>query len=144
PGERPCWRCGGAVMELDLDTFLVTVYVPVADLYAERFAPRKPRRPGPAPELSDEEVLTLVLVAQWLPQRSERAFLRYAAAHWRAYFPRRLHQSAFNRRARDLGGAVAALGPAIATLARQQFGLATAYQVWDGLPIPLEQPCRGR
>lgn len=131
-------------MELDVDTFLVTVYVLVADLYRERFAAHKPRRPGRPPELSDEEVLTLVLLAQWLPQRSERAFLRYVAAHWRAYFPRLLTQGAFNRRARDLGGAVAAPGPAIATLARQRLGLARAYQVWDGLPIPLEQPCRGR
>jgi hypothetical protein len=131
-------------MELDVDTFLVTVYVLVADLYRERFAPRKPRRPGARPELSDEEVLTLVLLAQWLPQRSERAFLRYAAAHWRAYFPRLLHQSAFNRRARDLGQVLAALGPAVATLARQRLGLARAYQVWDGLPIPLERPCRAR
>lgn len=131
-------------MELDLDTFLTTVYVLVADLYREQFAPRKPRRPGRQPELADEEVLTLVLLAQWQAQRSERACLQYAARHWRAYFPRLLEQSAFNRRARDLGGVLAALGPAVATLALDRLGVAPAYQVWDGLPIPLERPCRGR
>src|SRR5260221_13940560 len=99
-------------MELDVDTFLVTVYVLVADLYRERFAPRKPRRPGRPPELSDEEVLTLVLLGQWLPQRSERAFLRYVAAHWRAPFPPRPPPSALHPPPPALGGAGGAPGAA--------------------------------
>ena len=33
-------------MEVDLDTFLVTVYCIVDDLHRERFAGLKPKRPG--------------------------------------------------------------------------------------------------
>src|SRR5688572_30609540 len=98
-------------MELDLDTFLTAVYCVVDDLYRSEFARAKPARPGPRPRLSDGEVLTLAVLAQWQRGRSERAFLRYAGRHWRSDFPRLLSQSAFNRRARDLAGVLCALGP---------------------------------
>src|SRR5439155_21186115 len=97
-------------MDLDLDTFLTTVYCVVDDLYRAEFAPAKPVRPGPRPRLSDGEVLALAILAQWQRGRSERAFLRYAGRRWRGYFPRLLSQSAFNRRARDLAGVLCALG----------------------------------
>ena len=129
-------------MELDLDTFLVTVYCTVDDLYRGEYAAAKPRRPGKKPELTDSEVLTLMVLGQWHPRRSERAFVRYAARHWRGYFPRLLSPSAFNRRARDLCGVLCQLGPAIAQQVEQQVG-AGAYEVLDGVPVPLMRRCRG-
>ncbi len=62
-------------MELDLTTFLVTVYCAVDDIYQEQMAALRPRRRGPRPDLSDSEVLTLALLDQWQHRRSERAFL---------------------------------------------------------------------
>ena len=52
-------------MTLDLDTFLTALYTTVDDLYSEHYAHRKPQRPGRRPELSDSEVLTLAICAQW-------------------------------------------------------------------------------
>jgi hypothetical protein len=130
-------------MEIDLDTFLVTVYCVVDDLYRERFAPHKPGRPGKKVALADSEALTLMLLAQWQGRRSEAAFVRYAAAHWRGYFPRLLSQSAFNRRARDLWGVLCALGPAVSARAEAELGLAIAYEAMDGVPVPLMRRCRG-
>jgi hypothetical protein len=130
-------------MELDLDTFLVTFYCAVDDLYCEKFAPLKPVRPGREPALSDSEVITLALLAQWHPQRSEGQFLRYVRQQWRSYFPRLLDQSAFNRRARDLMGVIARLGPAIAAKAQTDLGITGGWEVLDGLPIPLMRLCRG-
>jgi hypothetical protein len=129
-------------MELDLDTFLTTVYCVVDDLYRAEFAPAKPVRPGPKPELSDGEVLTLMALAQWQRGRSERRFVAYAARHWRAYFPRLLERSAFNRRARDLAGVLCALGPRVAARLAALAG-APAYEALDGVPVPLMRRCRG-
>ncbi len=130
---------------LDLDTFLATVYCVVDDLYRQHCARRKPRRPGRRPELSDSEVLTLALLAQWWSDNSERAFCAYAADHWRAYFPRLLDPSALNRRVRDLTGVLAVLGPLVAEHARAALGLGPApYEVVDGAPVPLMQRCRGQ
>ena len=52
-------------MTLDFDTFLVALYTIVDDLYCAHFAWRKPRRRGPKPRLTDSEVLTIAIVAQW-------------------------------------------------------------------------------
>src|SRR5215213_1058134 len=95
-------------MDLDLETFLITLYVMVDDLYQQQVRPRMPACGGPAPHLSDSEVLCLGLAAQWrsgVPWKSERGCLRYAHKHWRALFPGLTSQSAFNRRLRRLWGA---------------------------------------
>jgi DDE family transposase len=130
-------------MEIDLGTFLVTVYCVVDDLYRSEFAPLKPARPGKKPELSDSEVLTLMVLAQWFARRSESGFVRYARKHWPGYFPRMLSQSAFNRRGRDLGGVLCAMAPALAEGVAGAFGLAPAYEVMDAVPVPLMRRCRG-
>ena len=126
-------------MTLDLDTFLVALYTIVDDLYQERYAHTKPRRPGRRPELSDSEVLTLAICAQWFGS-SERAFVRYVSRHWRAYFPRLLSQSATNRRCRDLAGVMSQMTVAVA----ERLGACTApYQAIDTVPLPLMRRCRG-
>ncbi len=130
-------------MELDLNTFLTTVYCIVDDLYQAHFARRKPVRRGPKPELSDSEVLTLALLAQWQPRRSEMAFVDYAVQHWRSYFPQLGSRSEFNRRVRDVWGVLCELGPAIYQLTEQLLGVASAYQVLDCVPVPLMRRCRG-
>lgn len=127
-------------MPIDLDTFLVALYTIVDDLYQQQAAPLKPVRPGPRPTVSDSEVLTLAVCAQWWG-RSERAFLRYAQAYWRAYFPRFLSQSAYNRRGRDLAGVLVALVPVVA----QELRAATAaYEVVDTVAVPLLRRWRGQ
>jgi hypothetical protein len=131
-------------MELDVDTFLVTVYCMVDDLYQAEFAPQKPPRPGRKPQVTDSEVLTLAVLAQWQQDRSERRFLRYVRQHWRRYFPRQLSQSAFNRRARDLMGVLAQLGPAVSRETVRTLGQGPPYEVLDTVPVPLMRRCRGQ
>jgi len=130
-------------VELDLDTFLVAVYVTVDELYQASLAEHKPTRRGKRAELSDSEVLTLAILAQWQGRRSEAAFLRHALGHWRGYFPRLLSQADFNRRARDVGGALCALGPLIAQRLAAALPAGPRYAVLDGVPVPLARRCRG-
>jgi hypothetical protein len=127
-------------MTLDLDTFLVALYTITDDLYLEYAAPHKPSRPGPAPQLSDSEVLALIICAQWY-HGSERSFIRYAFQHWRSYFPHLLSQSAFNRRSRDLAGV---LVPLVAVIGAKLQAYLAPYQVFDTLPVPLLHRCRGQ
>jgi hypothetical protein len=129
-------------MHIDLDTFLTTVYCITSDLYQQHFARQKPHRRGKRTELSDEEVMTLAIVGQWQSNRSERAFGRYVARHWRGYFPRLLSQSQLNRRLRDVAGVLCALGPLVAWRLSQELGMVT-HEVLDGVPVALMQRCRG-
>jgi hypothetical protein len=131
-------------MEIDLDTFLVTVYVHVDDIYRERFSHLKPIRPGPQPRVSDSEVLLLALLWHWHGARSERAFMRFVRRHWSGYFPAPLSQSSFNRRARDLRGVLAGLGPEIARRVSAVCGTTPAYETADAAAVPLLRPCRGK
>ncbi len=130
------------MMTLDRDTFLVTVYGVLDELYGERFASQKPVRPGPAVDLSDSEVLTIMVLGQWQKDRSAGAFVRHVRQHWRGYFPQMLSQSAFNRRARDLMPVLCALGPAVAERVVAAWP-GVPYEVVDGVPVPLARRCRG-
>jgi hypothetical protein len=127
-------------MRIDLDTFLVTLYVLVDDAYQAHIAAHKPLRRGQPPRLSDSEVLTLAICQQWIGA-SERAFLRYVDTYWRSYFPVLLDQSAYNRRVRDLAGVLVHLVP---LLADELLPALPGYQVLDGIAIPLACCCRGR
>ena len=126
-------------MTVDLDTFLVALYTIVDELYQQHVAPHRPVRRGRRAVLSDGEVLTRLVCEQW-HGRSERGFLRYAHEHWRSSCPHLLDQSAFNRRARDLAGALTHLVPLVAA----ELGAALASdQVIDGVGVPLARRSRG-
>ena len=123
----------------DRDTVLATVYCLVDDLYRAHLAPRRPPG-GRPPAVNDSEVLTLMILSQWRPDRSQRAFLRMLEREraWRTAFPHRLSQSAFCRRAHHLWGALAALAPLILTAAETQLGVPVPlYGVIDGVPVPV-------
>jgi hypothetical protein len=117
---------------VDLDSFLVSLYVLVDDWWREHHTPAT-RKPGRPALLSESEVLTLAILSQWPRFRSERDFWRFARAHLRSYFPTLCSQSQFNRRARALEPQMCAFQHDLAkTLACES----AAYHVVDTTLIP--------
>ena len=110
----------------------MSVYVLIDDWWrADRsLTARKPGRP---PRLTDSEVLTLTVLAQWPRFRSERDFWRFAQAHLRSYFPTLCSQSQFNRRVRALALELRAFQR---DLARTLPKSSVAYRVMDTTLIP--------
>ena len=99
---------------MDLDSFLVSSYVLVDDWWQAERA-RAPRRsPGRPVLLTDPEVITLAILAQWPRFRSERDSWRFAWAHLRPYFPNLCTQGQLNRRIRALEPEMRALQRAFA------------------------------
>ena len=86
---------------MDLDSFLVSLYVLVDDWWKLEYSSEPPRAGRPA-LLSDPEVITLAILAQWPRFRSERDFWRFASSHLRPYFPKLCTQGQLNRRIRAL------------------------------------------
>jgi Transposase DDE domain len=86
---------------LDLDSFLVSLYVLVDDWWKLQRSSEPPRAGRPA-LLTDPEVITLAILAQWPRFRSERDFWRFAQAYLRPYFPKLCSQSQLNRRVRSV------------------------------------------
>jgi hypothetical protein len=88
---------------MDLDSFLVSLYVLVDDWWRERHPPSSlPNKPGRPALLCESEVLTLAILSQWPRFRSERDFWRFASWHLRPYFPKLCTQGQLNRRIRAL------------------------------------------
>ena len=117
---------------MDLDSFLVSLYVSVDDWWRAEH-PSTPPRPGRPALLSESEILTLAILAQWPRFRGERDFWRFASAHLRGYFPNLCSQSQFNRRARDLEPEMRALQGAFAS---ELVEPSAVYRVLDTSLIP--------
>ena len=87
---------------MDLDSFLVSLYVLVDDWWRERHPPSVPNKLGRPALLCESEVLTPAILSQWPRFRSERDFWRFACSHLRPYFPKLCTQGQLNRRIRAL------------------------------------------
>jgi hypothetical protein len=86
---------------LYLYSFLVSLYVLVDDWWKLKHSSDPPRTGRPA-LLTDPEVITLAILAQWPRWRSERDFWRFAHAHLCPYFPNLCSQGQLNPRVRSL------------------------------------------
>jgi hypothetical protein len=118
---------------MDLDSFLVSLYVLVDDWWKASHPPNAPRKPGRPALLSESEVLTLAILAQWPRFRSERDFWRFAQAHLRSYFPNLCSQSQLNRRIRALEPEMRLLQRAFAEDLTEPSAL---YRVMDTTLVP--------
>ena len=119
---------------MDLDSFLVSLYVLVDDWWHEHHpSSARKRKPGRPPLLSNPEVITLAILAQWPRFRSERDFFRFAWAHLRSYFPSLCSQGQLNRRIRALEPELRELQLA---LARELTEPSAVYRVMDTTLVP--------
>jgi Transposase DDE domain len=117
---------------MDLDSFLVSLYVLVDDWWKLDRSSEPPKTGRPA-LLTDSEVLTLAILAQWPRFRSERDFWRLASSHLRSYFPTLCSQSQFNRRVRALEPELRALQLAFA---RELAEPSAVYRIVDTTLVP--------
>jgi hypothetical protein len=121
---------------MDLDTFFTEWYVFVDDWYKAEGANLMQRRAGPTLKMSDSEVLTIAIAAQWrvgVPWQSERGIVRYLQTHGQQWFPQLLQRSRFNERVRLLWGALVRLQQ---VLAQQLTSAASVYECVDCVPLP--------
>lgn len=121
---------------LDLDTFIIMIYVFVEEWYQKAIAPVKAKRGRPS-KFSDSEMLTVALLSEWragVSWQSERGCLRYLQQHYQAWFPHLPQRSAFNTRKRHLLGVCIRLQQAVAELLNASE--VPSYESVDSLPIP--------
>ncbi len=95
---------------LDKATVLTTIFTIVDDaMKASPDIQRALRRPGPAPQLRDSEVVTLALYQELIGEPREDHFFRLHGRGLLPYFPRLNERSRYNRRKRDLWAAILAV-----------------------------------
>jgi hypothetical protein len=85
---------------VDLSTFIVSVFCLVDD----RLGGRRIRQRGPAPKLSDSEVITMEVVGEFLGMDTDKGIYTYFRRHYPEWFPRisEVHRTTFARQAANL------------------------------------------
>ena len=85
---------------MDLSTFIVSVFCFIDD----RLKEHRIRQHGPAPKLSDSEVLTIEVVGEFLGINTDKGIYRYFRRHYAEWFPAlsSVHRTTFSRQAANL------------------------------------------
>jgi hypothetical protein len=123
---------------VDLEEFIVTVFVLIDDLMQEVATTpgwRRIRRRGPAPRLHDSEVLTMVVVGEFLGHDTDTALYDYFRRHHAALFPvlPTVHRTTFARQAANLWAVTERLWALVLARVPHDPGLALI----DSVPAPV-------
>jgi hypothetical protein len=95
---------------LDKATVLITLFTIVDDtMKGSAMIQQVVKRPGPAPRLSDSEVITIALYQELIGEPREDHFFRLHQASLRTFFPGLNERSRYNRRKRDLWSVILAV-----------------------------------
>lgn len=86
--------------QLDLNTFMVTVFCIIDDWLKDK----KLRQRGPRPTLEDSEVLTMEVIGEFLGMDEDKAIYTYFRRHWADWFPgiAQVHRTTFARQSANL------------------------------------------
>ena len=80
---------------IDVPTLLTIIFVLVDDWYQHYGHHLKPTLPGSKPTFSESEMLTLLLVMDYLPYPGEEQFLGFIRANYLSLFPQLLDDNYF-------------------------------------------------
>lgn len=120
---------------LDKASVLTTLFPRVDDTMKESAVIQHTiQRPGPVPQHSDSEVMTLALYQELPGEPREDHFLRLHHESLRSFFPGRNERSRYNRRKRDLWSVILALRMSLPIVIESLAYEATA--VIDSAPVP--------
>jgi hypothetical protein len=115
---------------VDLSTFIVAVFCLIDD----RLKGRRIRQRGPAPKLSDAEVLTLEIVGEFLGLDTDKGIHLFFRRHYAEWFPAlgEVHRTTFARQAANLWKVKKDLWQELLALAP----LDPAFALVDSMPLP--------
>lgn len=117
-----------------LEDFVVAVYCLVDDALHAQPHGRQLRRRGFAPALSDSDVVTMLVVGEFLGHDTDTGIWAYFGRHWRAWFPGLGSRSQFARQAANLWAVVQ---QAHAWVARRLGAWDDPVHLIDGVPLPV-------
>ena len=128
---------------LEKATVLTTLFTIVDDAMKGSPVIRQAlERPGPAPHLSDSEVITMALYQELIGEPREDHFFRLHQASLQAFFPGLNERSRYNRRKRDLWSVILAVRVSLQMVLDALALEETA--VIDSAPVPCVGYKRGK
>ena len=113
-----------------IDEFIIAVFCCITD----QMKGQKIRSRGFAPALSDSEVLTMEIVAEYLGIDTDKGIWQYFHQHWLSWFPQMPSRSTFVRQAANLWAYKEQIQQC---LAAKLGGFGATLHLIDGFPLPL-------
>jgi hypothetical protein len=113
--------------------FIIAVYCLICDVYRTLY-PNGVRHRGFAPQLTDEEALTIVIVGEYLGLGADKAIFEYCFKHYRAWFPGLSDRTLLVRQWANLWYVEQAIWQALVQRSGADYA---PLQVIDTLPIPV-------
>ena len=114
---------------MPIEDFIIEIYVFV-DNFLKGY--KKLRQRGPAPALSDAEVITIEIVGEFLGFGTDKAIFDYFKNHWKPWFPNLSSRPPFVKQVANLWCIKEELRKHIVTIIRPDNDLF----LFDGFPIP--------
>src|SRR3712207_5341890 len=119
---------------MDRDTFIIAVYCLVVNLYPQVVGMKRLRSRGFAPELTDEEVITMEICGEYFKHSTDKDLFDYFSTHYGHFFPALRERTRFVRQAADLWQIKAAIQQRLTIISGQA---SEPVQVIDTLPLPV-------
>lgn len=119
---------------MSLEHFIITVYCWVDGMIEKLYAGEKLRQRGFDPQLSDSEMITMEIVAEFIGIDTDKGAWEYFCNHWREWFPKLGSRANFAKHAANLWNVKQRMQK---ELAMQLGAFADRLHLSDGFPMPI-------
>ena len=119
---------------MSLEDFIITVFCFVAENFDQVFKDQKLRSRGFKPKLSDVEVISMEIIAEFLRIDTDKGIWLYFKSHWHAWFPALGSRSNFVRQASNLWRVKQMIQ---SNIAKQLNAENDILHMADGFPLPI-------
>jgi Transposase DDE domain len=119
---------------MSMEDFIIAVYCLVDETLKKLLGDQKLRQRGFKPNLSDSEMITMEVVAEFLGIDTDKGAWEYFRGHWHAWFPSLGSRSNFAKHAANLWNVTQHIQK---ELARQLGAFSDLLHLSDGFPMPV-------
>lgn len=119
---------------MPIEDFIITVYCLVEDSMRKLMGAQKIRQRGFNPSLSDSEIITMEVVAEFFGIDTDKGAWEYFCNHWRNFFPKLGSRSNFAKHAANLWNMKQIIQK---ELSSRLGGISDHLHMCDGFPMPV-------
>ncbi len=119
---------------MSLDDFIIRIYCLIDLTLKNLMSTQKLRQRGFEPHLSDSEIMTMEIVAEFLGIDTDKGAWEYFTQHWQDWFPALGSRANYAKQAANLWNIVQHIQ---ALLAQQLGAFSDLLNMADGFPIPI-------
>jgi hypothetical protein len=119
---------------MSMEDFIIAVYCLVDETLRNLMKNQKLRKRGFKPSLSDSEMITMEVVAEFLGIDTDKGAWEYFCSHWRSWFPGLGSRANFAKHAANLWNVTQQIHK---ELAKQLGAFSDTLHLSDGFPMPV-------